>query len=218
MSISKSNNPIFIGLKILKMFVILTFVAVIMMLLFSMLYVKDHQERSLLNHRFFIVLSDSMAPKFNAGDLIITKIVDTETLVEGDIITFYSMDPLKYQEIITHQIVEITEDDQQKLYITKGLNNTQNDLYPVLENNVIGKYQSDIPKLGLLMNYMRQDSGYILFILVPCVILVVLELLSMMRQLSFKQSSELNALRKENERLKREIIGMKRSRKTRKVM
>lgn len=200
------------------MFVILTFVAVIMMLLFSMLYVKDHQERSLLNHRFFIVLSDSMAPKFNAGDLIITKIVDTETLVEGDIITFYSMDPLKYQEIITHQIVEITEDDQQKLYITKGLNNTQNDLYPVLENNVIGKYQSDIPKLGLLMNYMRQDSGYILFILVPCVILVVLELLGMMRQLSFKQSSELNALRKENERLKREIIGMKRSRKTRKVM
>ena len=68
----------------------------------------NNTQRSLNGYKFFVVLSDSMsATDFSAGDMIVVKEVDVNTLEKDDIITFYSTDPKSLGEIITHKIREV---------------------------------------------------------------------------------------------------------------
>ena len=49
----------------------------------------DRSDRSLFGYKAFIVLSNSMAKTdFSAGDLVLVKEVDPDTLQEGDIISY----------------------------------------------------------------------------------------------------------------------------------
>ena len=57
------------------------------------------------SYQLLIVRSDSMKKTdFKAGDLIVVKKVDPNTLKVGDIITFTSKDPYSYNEKVTHKI------------------------------------------------------------------------------------------------------------------
>ena len=93
------------------------------------------------------VVSNSMSPYFNRGDIcIIKKITDykqIKELQEGDVV--------EYQQnniFILHRIVDIKETANGYKYETKGDNNKDTDLLPVDENQVVGKVTYVVPYLG----------------------------------------------------------------------
>lgn len=84
------------------------------------------------------VQTGSMAPTYEEGDFLISKMTDTDLLKEGDIITFYSSDPRIKGMLNTHRIVDIERMDGIRVFTTKGDAAEKEDSYKVTEGDVFG--------------------------------------------------------------------------------
>lgn len=159
---------------ILRILSILITVFAICMMIFTITAanVFGKTEKSLFGFKFFIVLSDSMKDEFQAGDVVISKVVDVNTIEPGDIITFRSVDPMSFGEVVTHKVREETVYEGAKAFVTYGTATGTPDSTPVPVEQVIGKYQTALPKLGFFLQFLKTTPGYITLILVPFLILI----------------------------------------------
>lgn len=107
---------------------------------------KPNEIPNVLGYKMFIIVSGSMEPDLNIGDIAVVQKTSEENLQKGDIITFSESD---YQ--VTHRIVDIIKDENEISYQTKGDANTANDSGTVKFENVEGKYVFKIPKIGLMI-------------------------------------------------------------------
>ena len=140
----------------------------------------------LIGYQCFTVISGSMAPKYNVGDLIYVKDVDVNTIQVGDDITFLLNDEL---DIATHRVVRIDTEKQQ--FYTKGLtNNTIDD--PVHFNNVIGVPQFSIPLLGYVSDFVQHPPGSYITLIVGALLILAVGLLLMWIGLGFALFSSPN--------------------------
>ena len=91
-----------------------------------------------------VIASNSMAPEFYRGDIVIIQDTDVKKVKKGDIIR-YKMEGY----YVVHRVVKIEEDEYgTRSFIMKGDNNEDIDLYPVRENQFAGTIKFDIPYLG----------------------------------------------------------------------
>lgn len=209
MTIQSKNKTIKYLLKTLKVGFLIIFLLVVSVIMFSTVFVDEDDSKSFLGMHFFIVLSDSMQPEFSAGDLIIVRNVSEDNVGVGDIITFNSIDPFSFNEIITHEIVSLTTYQDKVAYVTKGLANSQDDLYPVPYEKIVGKYLFNIPKAGFVFDYLKTDAGYIIFILIPFVLLISLEVISTVKRIKKDKQVEIEKLRVEKEELEKELLELR---------
>jgi signal peptidase len=91
-----------------------------------------------------VVLSGSMRPIMDAGDVVMVAKIPTDTLEVGDIIQFRAPGDIT----IMHRLIEIQEEGDVKLFITKGDDNDSPDSDPVIPENVVGKVVFTVPKVG----------------------------------------------------------------------
>ncbi len=77
----------------------------------------------------YAVLSGSMTPELNIGDLVYVK--ECDDIKVGDYITFYINDK---NSIVTHEVQEI---DMNNCYVTKGIANETSDINPVEVDDLI---------------------------------------------------------------------------------
>lgn len=92
------------------------------------------------------IVSNSMSPVFNRGDVVILRKVnsiDLNKLKEYDIIV-YSID----KQQVVHRIVNIKEEKGKLYFKTKGDANISPDLKWVNEDQVLGKYEFSIKYIG----------------------------------------------------------------------
>lgn len=157
--------------KLFKVIKVFLYIFVIILVLFTIITSKS-QNNTIFGHSLYAVLSDSMKPEFQAGDIIISKKVDVNTLEVGDIITYYSNDPS--QTVVTHKIVRFEEKNNKTYIVTKGINSQNEDSYLVNPANVLGLYKFSLPKAGFVFQFIRKPLGFILVIIIPLLILLVL--------------------------------------------
>ena len=119
-----------------------------------------------------IVLTDSMAPEIMSGDIIICQQTDPETIVVGDDIAFF--DPAgNGTSIVTHRVIEIVEEDGQKYFRTRGINNNTEDRVLVPMDKLVGKYiDIRFPGAGHIALFMQSTPGLIVCVVVPIILLV----------------------------------------------
>ena len=108
----------------------------------------------IMGYQVFTIISGSMQPEYNVGDLIYVKNVDPNDIKVGDDITFILNEDLV---VATHRVVRIDEENQR--FYTKGLANEVEDSEPVHFNNVIGVPKFSIPKLGYVSNFIQNPPG-----------------------------------------------------------
>lgn len=212
------------ALKITK--VVLTWVVVVFtvaMMIFTIISVStfDKNDRSLFGFKFFIVQTDSMAATdFDAGDIVISKEVETKTLVEGDIITFISQNSHNYGETVTHKIRRvINEKNGTFAFVTYGTTTDTDDEELVRIEYIIGKYVGNIPDLGSFFAFLKTTPGYILCIFIPFMLLILFQGISTIRLFrSYKkeQIEEMDAEkakiaeeRAESQRMMAELLELK---------
>lgn len=212
------------ALKITK--VVLTWVVVVFtvaMMIFTIVSVStfDKNDRSLFGFKFFIVQTDSMAATdFDAGDIVISKEVETKTLVEGDIITFISQNSHNYGETVTHKIRRvINEKNGTFAFVTYGTTTDTDDEELVRIEYIIGKYVGNIPDLGSFFTFLKTTPGYILCIFIPFMLLILFQGISTIRLFrSYKkeQIEEMDAEkakiaeeRAESQRMMAELLELK---------
>ena len=99
----------------------------------------------LLGFEIYTVMSGSMEPAYHVGSLIYVKPINTDELKEGDVITFLAD---KDNTIVTHRIIEVTNENNATHFRTKGDANDVPDAKSVHYKNVLGKPEFTIPLLG----------------------------------------------------------------------
>lgn len=92
----------------------------------------------------YSILSNSMYPYIEKGDIVIIEKCDYDTLKIGDIVQYRQID-----KIIVHRIVEeIYSENGERYFVTKGDNNDFEDEIKVNENIFLGKVIFKIKYLG----------------------------------------------------------------------
>lgn len=130
----------------------------------------------------YVVLSDSMSPTINAGDAVIVSETDPESIETGDVITFDATDPEEYQSgsnadttLVTHRVVDVDRSGDGVEFTTQGDANSAPDSAPVSGDQVVGVVSFHIPYIGYVVSFAGSQTGMILFVVVPSVLLIVNE-------------------------------------------
>lgn len=118
----------------------------------------------------YTILSDSMKPEFEAGDVILTWLVkDDEAIKVGDVYT-YTIGDAEDRNIIVHRVTAENEDGT---YTFQGDNNNTEDLNSVARSQFQAKYFARIPKLGYIINFINKYIYVVLAILFVYVLWVI---------------------------------------------
>ena len=122
-------------------------------------FITPNKIADFLGYKNFIIVSKSMEPTIMVGDAIFSKEVSESELRINDIISFHDG-----EDINTHRIIGITEENGVRLYQTKGDNNKREDKEKVSYSKIEGKYQFKISHFGVIVSVLQ--SKIVLFILV----------------------------------------------------
>ena len=158
-------------------------------------YIKPDKIPSFFGWKPFIVLSGSMETQINTGDLVIVKETDNNNLKEGDIVAFKTENV-----VITHRIVEKTEDEGKIQYKTKGDNNNTIDNGYITPEQIEGIYQFKISKLGNVAMFIQTPLGMITCLSIP-IILMILVQMSESKEKQKHMEEEIEKLKNKNKEL-----------------
>ena len=165
----------------------------------------------LLGFKCYTVISGSMKPEYNVGDLLYVKDVDVNTIKVGDPITFILNEDLV---VATHRVVRIDAENQR--FYTKGDANEIEDSEPVHFNNVIGVPQFSIPKLGYVSDFVQNPPGMYITIGVGIILILIVFVPDMIGKKKKDDDlenavvqAEIDSAAEENERLKAELAKLR---------
>ncbi len=103
-----------------------------------------------------VIVSGSMEPEIDIGDIVIVQSIEPELVREGDVIQFRD---LERDVRINHRVIEISEDDRGKpLFITQGDANNSPDSDPVYAEQLQGKVMQVVPKIGWVTILLRNPG------------------------------------------------------------
>lgn len=119
-----------------------------------------------------IVLTDSMYPQIESGDLIICHTAEAEEIQVNEVIAFF--DPAgNGSSIVTHRVVEVTEQDGQIAWRTKGDHNNTEDRLLVTADKLVAVYEGTrLPGVGNVALFMQTTPGLIVCVVCPVLLLV----------------------------------------------
>ncbi len=120
-------------------------------------------DKSLFGYRYYTVITPSMTPVYNVGDLVLVKIESADHINVGDVITFNpSSDSEAY---LTHRVTQKLPDYQNTgitCFRTKGDANDTEDSFLVDEDRVIGRVTLKIPKVGYVIRFIQLRWYFVL--------------------------------------------------------
>ena len=131
----------------------------------------------------YAVITDSMTPVFNRGDVVFVKQTDFEFINEGDIVTVQFPDGNGY---FTHRVVSL--DREAGMFRTKGDANESEDPQASEKEQIIGKVWYSVPLLGYISIFIS-SFNLIKISVVLAVILIALVTLTTVIQKSKKSES-----------------------------
>ncbi len=126
-------------------------------------------------HPILVVVSGSMVPTLNAGDIIAVHGSQPEDISVGTIIVFHS--PRDYDTLIVHRVIEKVDYNEGIGFKTKGDFNLFADTWIVPSDYVIGTYIGRVPYIGLVVMKLKEPVGmsFIIFIIAVLLIMELME-------------------------------------------
>lgn len=150
--------------------------------------------KSLLGYRYYDVLTGSMEPTYNVGDLILVKVTDPSEIQVGDTVTFNpgSTD----DSYLTHRVTQKLENYMgtgNVCFKTKGDANETEDPFVIDGSRMIGIVKMKIPFVGYLVRFVQYN--YIIIIILIVLFSVFFTLLKKLTEIS----AEIKAIEKAEE-------------------
>lgn len=165
--------------KITSALATIIFIICLVLLALVMVTPKDAAGNKRVNvagYSIMTVMTGSMEPAYQVGDIIVIRKTNENELQVKDVITFISTDEELNGQPITHRIIDITEENGQKKFETKGDNNRIADETPVTSDRILGKVQLRIPFVGRAVNFMQTNRiAFFLIVILPMLVIMALE-------------------------------------------
>ena len=133
---------------------------------------------SFMSYRMFTVVTGSMEPKYNIGDVLIAKEIEPDKIKIGDTISYLGTVGHFKGKVITHQVVDITMDESGKyLFHSKGIANLVED--PIVhEEQLYGVVIYKTKILSFVYGLIGTKYGMFIFVIVPILYIIVSEMVS----------------------------------------
>ena len=138
----------------------------------------SNNELAFFDYRMFTVLTGSMEPKYNVGDVLFAKEIDPNDIQVGDAISYLGKSGDVKDKVVTHEVVEIeTSENGEKLFHTKGIANIIEDPI-VYEDQIYGKIIHKSTILSFISKTIRTPIGLVILIIIPVFYIIGSEMLS----------------------------------------
>ena len=121
---------------------------------------------SVFGRKAFIIISGSMSPEIEIGDIVITK--SDENVDNGKIIAYR-----KDSTIIVHRVVKDLQINGETMYQTKGDRNTVEDKELVAKSKIEGVVVTKIPYVGNILMWLYNNMVWIILALLILIIINV---------------------------------------------
>jgi len=129
--------------------------------------------------RVDVVISGSMEPRLYTGAVVVTRPVATETILPGDIITFYA--PVT-RMLTTHRVVSMQTGSPPSFH-TRGDANEEADLVTVAAPDVVGRVCFDVPYVGYVTRFIKTPLGLLISLCLPGIVIIITEMSNIRRAL-----------------------------------
>lgn len=156
-------------------------IAILVLLLFTLFPIKG-------NYQIKIVQSGSMEPDIRIGSIVVIK--PSASYAVGDIVTFGK--DTKKNVPTTHRIFSSRVVDGVLLFTTKGDANKSPDTTEIRQDEIHGKVLFDIPFLGYIIDLARKPLGFVIFIVIPAMIIIYDEAVKIFQELTKIKKSRLS--------------------------
>lgn len=162
---------------------------------------------NLFGYMPFSIQTQSMEPTIKAGDVVIGKEVDFNTLKEGDIITYWTT--VDEQKILnTHRITKVISNGKGSVpsFKTKGDNNQIEDEYTVAATDIVAKYNSKISGLGKAVDFLETQKGFFICIVLPLILFFLYQLYHFIKVIVTVKQENAGLSKEDEEELKKKAV------------
>ena len=152
-----------------KMIYIFLFVMLIILIIFAVVQKTSDNRKSIGGIKIFTVITGSMIPVYDIGDILIVKeVLPEEIKVEDDIV--YQGEKGSFKgKTITHRVISIKKkDDGNYGIITKGVANLSQDP-EINQTQVLGKVIFKVPIMSFILKII---TNIYVWMFIPVIILI----------------------------------------------
>lgn len=158
-----------------NIFVKILTIAIVFVSIIIVVQKVTNNEEAFLGFRIFRVQTGSMIPKYQVGDVILVKEVDTDKIKIGDDVTYEGNTGSMNGMLVTHRVVDIEEVDGKRIFHTQGIANNLED--PVVsEEQINGVVQSKMYILSLICMLLNNKYVFYFCGILPLTIYVAFRL------------------------------------------
>lgn len=171
--------------------------------LLSVVLTPAGQVPQVLGYSVFRVMTGSMEPEIRSDSLLVVKKIPPEEIAPGDVISFFSPDPMLEGAVNTHRVVRVEKENGRIQFITKGDANVIEDTYPVDASALVGKAVFKSYWLGKTVSLLANPLVFGIIILLPLLIILLMNLYRAVRiAADIAKKEEEEAVRKALEEIK----------------
>ena len=165
-------------IKFILSIIIILIVGIILVQRFS------NNNISVAGFRIFTVVTESMLPKYEVGDVLLVRQTEPTDIKVEDDVTYMGKIGAFADKIVTHQVIKIESGEDGKLkFHTKGIANDAEDPL-VSEEQIYGVVQAKLKILTYLNGIINNMYGMYFLIIIPLAIIIFTEFRS------FKEESK----------------------------
>ena len=165
-------------IKFILSIIIILIVGIILVQRFS------NNNISVAGFRIFTVVTESMVPKYEVGDVLLVRQTEPTDIKVEDDVTYMGKIGAFADKIVTHQVIKIESGEDGKLkFHTKGIANDAEDPL-VSEEQIYGVVQAKLKILTYLNGIINNMYGMYFLIIIPLAIIIFTEFRS------FKEESK----------------------------
>ena len=144
--------------------------------LLSVVLTPAGQVPQVLGCSVFRVMTGSMEPEIREDSLLVVKKTPPEDIAPGDVISFFSPDPMLEGAVNTHRVVRIERENGRIRFITKGDANVIEDTYPTDASMLVGRVVFKSYGLGKAVSLLSNPLVFGTIILLPLLVILLMNL------------------------------------------
>lgn len=171
--------------------------------LLSVVLTPAGQVPQVLGYSVFRVMTGSMEPEIREDSLLVVEKTPPEDIEPGDVISFFSPDPMLEGAVNTHRVVRIEKENGRTRFITKGDANVIEDTYPTDASALVGRVVFKSYGLGKVVSLLSNPLVFGIIILLPLLVILLMNLYRAVRiAADIAKKEEEEAVRKALEEIK----------------
>lgn len=171
---------------LLKLLKVLSTAFVVVALIVVIIQKVTNNKLRLFGYGVYTVISESMLPEYEVGDMFLAKEIEEKDIHEGDDLVYIGEVDSYKDKIVTHRVIRIEAD---KSIVTKGINNDLEDP-PIKYKQVYGKVSARLLILSLFSKLMNNNILFYVIIFVPFTILIFLDTRDLFEDKKKKKESD----------------------------